>query len=178
MRKTLQDIKKKLIKEDIPWLLAGKTAAVLQGALVKASKLTLYTDRMGSYKFGDFFQEYKQQRVKYRENPPLAGHSGIYMINDIEVGIIGDPEVIYQHRKYPVPVHQILSGEQKFEIDGEMMPLLPLPWLLVLGIMGNDTDLSSAVAETEINADDIQQVTDTLGITYYLKPEIDRLLGK
>ena len=176
MKKTLQDISKKLTRENFPWLLAGKTAAVLQGALLKSTKLTLYTTQLGSYRFGEYFHDYKKMRVKYRENPPLSGHAGIFSINDIEIAVVGDPEITYQHRKYPIPLLEILEDDQSFSIDDMEIPLLPLPWLFVLGVMGKDEELAAAVATSGVTKEDIQKVTDNLGISFYLKSEIDRFL--
>ncbi len=175
MKRTLQQIAGKFNKEGEPWVLAGNTAAVLQGAMIQAHKLTFYTSRTGSYKFNDVFAQYKKEKVKYRELVPLVGHTGLFFINDIEVRILGEPGILFQHRRFPIPIEDIYLEAEYITLSSQEIPLLPLPWLVILGLMGNDESLARGAIECGIQEKDILAVAENMGVSYYLKPSLDAL---
>jgi hypothetical protein len=176
MRKTLRDIAKRFNTENEIWLLAGNTAAVLQGAMIQSRKLTFYTSKLGSYRFGEIFNDYRCERVKYREKPPLAGHIGLFEINDIEIRVVGDPEVFFEHRKFPIPIDDIYLEAEMTDVEGQEVPLLPLSWLMILGLMGGDDTLVQSVASCEIDGNLVREKAANMGVSYYLKPQLDQYL--
>jgi len=177
MRKTLSNIAKKLNREDEPWILAGRTAAVLQGAFLQASNLTIYQTQLGSYRFGEFFAEYKKQRVKYRESDLIAGHVGIFNVNGIEVVVSGQPEIVIEHRKYTLPLEDIYLDIEPEEIDGQLVPMLPMNWLLTIGLVEQDNDLIKGILGHGVKQTEVMHCADLLGAGYYLKPIIESALA-
>ncbi|MBN1354773.1 hypothetical protein JXA40_00730 [bacterium] len=177
MRKTLRDIARRFNRENDIWLLAGNTSAVLQGAMIHSRKLTFYTLQTGAYKFGELFAPYKRERVKYREKPPLAGHIGLFSINEIDVSIVGQPEIFFEHRKYPIPIEDVYLYAETVQIEDQGIPLLPLEWLLILGIMADNTGLADAVSRCELDFERVLKTAGDMGVAHYLKTKLDGYRG-
>ena len=178
MKKTLRDIANKLNQQKEPWVLAGNTAAVLQGAMIESKKLTIYTSRLAAYQLGDIFNEYRKEKVKYREIPPLAGHAGHFAIKDIWVRIIGEPEIFHDHKKFFIPLDEIFLNSPSIKIDDQDVNLLRLEWLLILGILGGDEELAVASANCKIDLDYVQTMVAKMGVSFYIKPHLENLLKK
>ncbi len=176
MQATLINIAHKLNKENIPWLLAGKTAAVLQGCFLHSNTLTFYTNQPGAYRFGDFFDEYKREKIKYREASTLAGHTGLYIFNGIEVRVVGDPEILVEKRRFAVPLDAIFLIAEPMDINDEMIPLVPLPWLFVLGILGNDRELVEGVSQADISREKIIEASSMIGAGFYISEQLNKYL--
>jgi len=174
MRKTLYDIARKLNQSEEHWLLAGKLAAVLQGAMIHAHKITIYSNQKTAYKFNDIFQEYRTLKVKYRSGESLSGHVGTFSIRGVEVSIVGDPEIICNSKHYFLPVDLLFQQKINYTMDQLEIPLLPSSWLILLGLIGNDKDLAEALSETVAKADVLEKAGD-LGLMFHAKPMIDSL---
>ncbi len=175
MRKALQDIARKLNQEKIPWLLADKTAAILQGAMITTNQLIIYTSNSGSYRFGDFFADYRIQKVKYREAAPVAGHIGLFKMHDIDVTVIGEPEMILQQRKFLIPVESIHKDAVPTSIGMQDIYLLPLPWIQILGFISGDNELLTALSPCRITRKDVFFISEMIGATYFLKPLLESM---
>lgn len=173
MRKTLFDIARKLEQTGDRWLLAGKTAAVLQGAMIQSSKLTLYSNQVTAYKFGEYFDEYRSLKVKYRSESPLSGHAGTFSIHDVEVSIVGDPEIAHHGKHHFLPVDLLLQQTAPYSMDGVQIPLLPKTWLTLLGLMGNDTIMTEALIQSGVAQQEVLKTAQELGLAFHLKPLID-----
>ncbi|MBN1295734.1 hypothetical protein JXA80_03075 [bacterium] len=175
MRKTLRDIAHKLSQYDHSWLLAGKTAAVLQGAMIQAHKITLYSDQVTAYRFGTIFDSYRTLKVKLRSGPSLAGHAGTFDFQGVEVSIVGDPAIICQDRPFHLPIAQLFMEANKYVIDDVEIPLLPASWLILLGLIGNDMELARSLKSTGIDREIVMKQSRDLGVAFLAKPLIDAL---
>ncbi|HPQ40961.1 MAG TPA: hypothetical protein PLV45_11370 [bacterium] len=175
MRKTLRDIAQKLNRDDHPWLLAGKTAAVLQGALIQAHKITLYSDQLTAYRFNTTFEAYRSLKVKYRTESALAGHAGTFDMHGVEVSIVGDPEIMYQGRHLFIPLQQLIQDARVFDLDGVTIPLLPPAWLILLGIIGGDNDLAKSMVASGVTRDEVMKNAQMMGIAVNITPMMDAI---
>jgi hypothetical protein len=176
MRAVLQKIAEILNAESFPWLLAGKTAAVLQGAIIHSNNLIILTDMNGANFFGEKFATSKNQRIKYREDPPFAAFSGIFQIDDIEIHLYGDPEILHEHRKFKIPVDDIFLETELVEIGLERVPIISLEWILTLAIFEQDQPLINAIIPCEISRETLNGIIETLGANYYLRPLVEKIL--
>lgn len=175
MRKTLRDIAQKLNQTNHSWLLAGKTAAVLQGALIQAHKITLYTEQVTAYRFNAIFEEYRSLKVKYRTGSPLSGHAGTFDMHGVEVSVVGDPEIVWQGRHLFLPVQQLFRDARIFDLDGSDIPLLPPAWLILLGLIGEDHALAKSLIESGVTKDEVMENARQIGIFVHVKSTVDAL---
>jgi hypothetical protein len=175
MRNTIQLIAEKLNAINEPWLLSGRTAAILQGAALHSNELLLFGSQQAGQKMSELFSGNILHKTKYREDEHLAGYSGNFRIDDIAVTMIGDPQLIFNHRKYNIPIDDIYLENDPFEIGLQQIPLMPAPWILLIGVAAEDELLIKAMMDCGVPADKLLKIAEILGMSYYFKPRLSQL---
>ena len=175
MRNVIQEVSAKMNDRNLPWLLAGKTAGVLQGVLVHSNTLSIFSTEKGSAAFSDVFDPFRDQKIKYRDDRVIAGLTGTFRIRDVEVTIIGAPQIIIEHRKWPLPIEDIFGVIEPVEIGLHPVPMLPLDWLFITAVIEKDMQFAQAILETGLERNQIVKLLEETGLSYYLKPKLEEL---
>ncbi len=89
--KVLKKVYKTLEKENIFWILSGSVSLAIQGVDVEPkSDIDILTDEKGSKEIYILLKEYCIQEPLYSSTNKYRSYFGIYMIDGIQVEVMGD----------------------------------------------------------------------------------------
>ena len=107
------------------WVVVGSTNLAMQGVDVVPKDIDILADKEGAYAIGAALSEYVVLSVAFRENEFFKSHFGRFIINGIEVEIMGDRvsknpggDTWGETKGYP--------AKMLFDIDGMKIPVLSL----------------------------------------------------
>jgi len=107
------------------WLVVGSTNLAMQGVDVAPKDIDILTDKEGAYAIGEFLLDFVVLPVEFRENERFKSYFGRFVVNDVEVEVMGDRvskdlpgDTWGETRGYPAKI--------LFEIDGISIPVLSL----------------------------------------------------
>lgn len=96
--------------ENICWGLTGSTSFALQGVDVEPHDIDIQTDGASAYILGRLLAEYEVQPVMFCGNAKIRSHFGKYLIDGMEVEIMGDiQKSAGDHWEDIVPLESILD---------------------------------------------------------------------
>ncbi len=157
------------------WLLTGRTAAALQGVIIHGNTLSFLTTSEVCDLVGNKLETFRTQKVKLRDLGPWKGWIGTFRHDSIDAAIIGDPEFSIGNRHARIPVDDIFLSIDPYEVSLSKVFLMPRDWLAVMAYIENDRDLLEALIASGITRDQFRAITDTLGLTYVLKSDIEAI---
>ncbi len=175
MRNSLVFIADELNATGGPWLLTGRTAAALQGVIIHSNALSFMTTSEVCDIIGNKLEAFRTQKVKHRDLGPWKGWIGTFRHESIDAAIIGDPEFAIGNRSARIPIDDIFFSIDPFEVSLSKVWLMPRDWLTVMAYIENDRDLLEALIKSGITRDQFRTITDTLGLTYVLKSDIEAI---
>lgn len=82
-------IAEKLNPEKINWALIGSSNLALQGVDVEAHDIDILTDKEGALEMGKLLKEFTIEYVAYKESEKFKSYYGKFVINGVEVEIMG-----------------------------------------------------------------------------------------
>ncbi|MFH1648988.1 MAG: hypothetical protein ABIA93_00380 [Candidatus Woesearchaeota archaeon] len=107
------------------WLVIGSTNLAMQGVDVVPKDIDILTDKEGAYAIGVALSEYVVLPVAFRENEFFKSYFGRFIINGMDVEIMGDRvskipggDTWGETKGYP--------AKMLFDIDGVKVPVLSL----------------------------------------------------
>jgi hypothetical protein len=80
--------------------------------------------------------------------------------------------LIYNHRKYPIPVDELYLEADPYEIGIYNVPLMPLEWICLIAIATSDELLLAALKSGRIDSGKVLKIAEMMGLSYYLKSRI------
>lgn len=78
--------------KNINWILIGSTNLAVQGVNIKANDIDILTTKEGAYKIEEALHEFCIEPVHYKESTKFNSHYGLFIINGIEIEVMGDIE--------------------------------------------------------------------------------------
>lgn len=121
----LQLIVKRLAGKSISWILIGSSNLALQGVAVPESDIDIATDKEGAYAIEELLAEFLIQPVEYSESEQFRSHFGRFLIEGIEVEVMGELEVLDKHIDRWVHVSDA-SFATKFSNNEITIPVMEL----------------------------------------------------
>lgn len=173
MRNTLVAFAEELNKTGESWLLTGRTAAALQGAVIHGNSLTIMTTQTVCEHMGERMDRYRTQKIKHRELPPWRGSIGAFRHESIDITMIGDPEFSIGNRTASIPVDDIFLSIEPFEVSLTQVALMPIDWIAFVGFLEGDHDVLRSVIALGVTKDSLRSITDLLSLSYVMKSDID-----
>lgn len=83
-------ITEKLSHDNINWALIGSSNLALQGVDVEAHDIDILTDKEGALLMRKILKEFTKEEIKYKESEKFKSYYGKFIINGVEVEIMGD----------------------------------------------------------------------------------------
>jgi len=122
---SLKTIISKLEKTNINWCLVGSLSLYLQDVKIKPNDIDILTDKEGAYKFSNIFKEFERQKVKFRKSDIFYSHYGKFLINGIEVEVMGDLS-IFIDGKWVGDIRNRLNSKKVIKYNELEIPVSPL----------------------------------------------------
>lgn len=72
------------------WGLTGSTSFALQGMDVDVHDIDIQTDEATAYLLGELLADYEVEPVRFRGNEKIRSHFGKFLVDGIEVEVMGD----------------------------------------------------------------------------------------
>lgn len=76
--------------EKLCWGLTGSTSFAIQGLNVEPHDIDIQTDKSSAYILGNLLKKYEIQQVAFCGNDKIKSHFGKFVIDGMEVEIMGD----------------------------------------------------------------------------------------
>lgn len=117
-----------IVKSTVPirWGLTGSASFSLQGMPVAVHDIDIQTDKAGAYALGRLLQEYEITPVSFSGNEKIRSHYGRFLINGIDVEIMGDIQKFYNGQwEDIVPIDRLLTFVC---LNNGMLPVLCLDY--------------------------------------------------
>ncbi|MBU4501844.1 MAG: hypothetical protein KKA79_04575 [Nanoarchaeota archaeon] len=96
----------------------GGTNLEIQGVGVKANDIDILTDEKGAYEIGKALKEYETEPVGYTEKTNFPCHRGEFMIDDIEIEVIGEQNdeniIIIDMGSFEIPCRTLESEYKSY----------------------------------------------------------------
>ena len=76
--------------ESACWGLTGSTSFALQGMDIEPHDIDIQTDKATAYLLGKLLSDYEIEPVSFRGNEKIKSHFGRFLVDGIEVEVMGD----------------------------------------------------------------------------------------
>ena len=76
--------------KDVEWVLIGSMSLALQGVNVEPHDIDILTTKEGAYKINELLKSYEVEKVEWKKSEKYKSHIGKFVINGIQVEVIGD----------------------------------------------------------------------------------------
>lgn len=123
----LQKIHTILIKHNILWAVTGSLNFALHGINVISHDIDIQTDKEGAYKFEQLFAEFVTKKVSYLKSEKIRSYFGSFLINNIQVEIMGDLQKMFDDGSWEEPVN-IKNYLEFIKYQGMKIPVLCLEY--------------------------------------------------
>lgn len=128
---------KRLANKNIHWMIVGSTNLSLQGVEVVEHDIDIATDKEGAYAIEEELAEFLIEPVEYKEAAQFRSHFGKFLIDGIEVEVMGEFEILnpqtnrWEHVSDPtlateidfenttIPVMELAHETKFYKIRGE-----------------------------------------------------------
>lgn len=112
--------------QDLPYVVAGSTAAYLHGLDLAPHDIDILTNREGAYLADGRLREHVQVPVAYSDSREYSSHLGLYRVRGTRVEVMGDLVLKRPPVSYRVPYSPLLAARaQVVEVEGGRLPLVP-----------------------------------------------------
>lgn len=111
----------------VKWVLTGSCGMVLQGMPLEVHDIDLQPDRKGAYEIGRLLAEFMVSPVTYKPSERIRSHFGEFLIDGVEVQVMGDMTKLRDDGTWEEPVC-LEKVRVWVEIDGIKLPVLPLEY--------------------------------------------------
>ncbi|MBU1117403.1 hypothetical protein KKD37_00380 [Patescibacteria group bacterium] len=119
-------ITEKLSHDNINWALIGSSNLALQGVDVRAHDIDILTDKEGALRIGKLLKEFTKEEVGYKESEKFRSYFGKFIINGIDVEIMGDLLVVNPSGDIWDETTNFLDKKIYFQIDDTEIPIISL----------------------------------------------------
>ena len=163
------------VKNRYPWLIAGELSMALQGAMIYAKEIKIYTTRVGAYDFPKILKDLASVPIKPVKSKHLTYFEGKFMLNNIPVVIIGDPIIQTELMELPLPIQELYQNPVYESFGDVNIPLLPIEWCIFLEIIrGVDKEKWKKIFIPSVKKDDIFKIAKRFGLENYIREKIPK----
>jgi hypothetical protein len=121
----LRKIVARIGNHPITWALTGSTSMALQGMPLEVHDIDIQTDKIGAYELDRILSDYAVVPVRFLLSERIHSHFGEFIIDGIEVEVMGDMEKLLDDGNWEPPV-RIEEHRLWVESEGLRIPVISL----------------------------------------------------